>query len=41
MLIFRKKSSQNIDNAHISLYGDFFEINKNEQQSKSIVYSFR
>ena len=38
-LIFRKQGSLNLDNGLISLYDGFFEINKNESQSKSIVDS--
>ena len=29
-VIFRKQASLNADKGHISLYGGFFEINKNE-----------
>ena len=35
-LIFRKQSSLNVDNGHFSLYGGFFEINKNESQSNQL-----
>ena len=38
-LICRKQGILNVDNGHISLYGGFFEINKNKYQSKSIGYN--
>ena len=38
-LIFRKQAPLNVDDGNISLYGRFLELNKNEKQSKSIVYS--
>ena len=39
-LISKKKQAPlYVDNGHISFYGGFYEINRNEKQSKSIVYS--